>query len=163
MKKILTIVFFCALLLHAADIDSTKSELKTVKNRTVFFTLGILCVPDALSAHIGFQLNKNWSIALKGSIFFVAGSIWSSDFIGARISCHLNDKFLFVFNTISMEVGKVDQEGGGFELTTGYENTSNKFFSFYWAVGISGGIYKFKYSEPVRYLPVLKWGINLAL
>lgn len=83
--------------------------------------------------------------------------------MGIRINGHLNNKFLYVFNTISLEAGKVDQKGGGFELTTGYENTTNEFFSLYWSAGISGAVYDLKSQEPLKWLPVLKWEISINL
>ena len=160
MKKALILLIFFTIALNAMQTDSTK--IPAVKDRQsirqFFFSCGIIGCPDVFSLNLGYQLNENFSLSVKGSLFAIAGSEWGGIFTGFRIGYHSNEKLLLVFNTYGFEL---NHSVHAFELTAGYENISVKLFSFYWAVGLSGSISKYEAGEPVKYLPVLKWGVNL--
>lgn len=63
MKKVFFLVFFYCLFLNAAEIDSVKSSGKagTESVRSLYFTFGVLGIPDAISSNLGVQFHKNIS------------------------------------------------------------------------------------------------------
>jgi hypothetical protein len=160
MKNLFLFILLFTVSLIAAQADSSKIMSESEKDcvRKTFFSSGIIGCPDILSVNYGYQITENFSVSLKSSLFAIAGSQWGGVFFGLRLGYHTSTKKLYVFNAFGFEI---NHTAHAFELTAGYENISCKFFSFYWAVGLSGSISKFENGEPVKYLPVIKWGVNL--
>jgi len=146
------------------------SEVVDTNYRTIYFhiTLGIA---EPLGVGCGYQLNKNWGVALKWGAYWLSGGVYApngSAGFGIKLSRSLNYLFInnincevTLFNELFSGVSKtMNIEGYAFEINVGNENIIEGSVNFIWLIGLS--VSSGKHSPPL-YLPQLKIGFNINL
>ncbi|MGE5399429.1 MAG: hypothetical protein ACM3S2_03435, partial [Ignavibacteriales bacterium] len=110
-------------------------------DRDMFFKIGA-GLPDLISAQLGYQVSKFFSIAAKTN-FNISEGERNSLMVGLRltgympyhtinnISVEYEDYFFHLPENLFSNASKAQ-----LAFTVGHENLYNKFFNFYWAAGV---------------------------
>lgn len=178
MRKFISVFFLFIVTnnVFPKEIDSTNSANENeLRNIFVTFNTGIL---EFISVGIGYQMNDDFSIALKGSATWIGSSAMglpnSASGFGIKASYH--KPFLF-FNTTSIDYlvyfnSTLDWEskkqpwklgyepfvkGHYFEFNVGKENIKKNGFNFFWSIGICVSAAK---EAHILVSPSLKGGVN---
>lgn len=163
MKTTLIILLLCLMRINAQNEDEIVNQNNS-NNRVIFLSIGT-GFPECLTSRIGYQLNNNWSLSCKASVYYsnTGGTMnFGVGVLGIKVTNYFDEK-IFVFNNLSFDAGYLRAAGDknlAFDLSVGNESIL-KSVRTYWALGFS--IVQEGSSEHVYLLPGIKLGINLNL
>lgn len=163
VKRALIFLFIFVVSLEAQSEEKI-NNVDNLNIRNVFLSIGS-GFPEVLTARLGAQLNANWSLSGKASVYYsqLGGTMnFGIGIIGIRVTNYFAEK-IFLFNNISLDAGYLGQAGDknlAADLSIGNESIL-KTIKTYWSIGFS--IVQEASSEHVYLLPGIKLGINLNL
>lgn len=158
-------------LISITDSNSFENNTEIDNDLRSIFLFSSIGFVDVISIGMGKQLNKNFSLSLKGTAAWVGSGYYtpnSGGGIGLKLSYH--EKLLFL-NTVSIEFTPFFQlnyyrpdkpisspfKGYYFDINIGKEKVDESGFNFFWAIGFCVSAAKY---EPLLYGPSLKIGLN---
>lgn len=178
MKTKTLILIALALLSYGSSIKAQEQDsiAHKTKLRTVFLTFLGAGYPEFFTLRLGWQINDEWSVAVKGSIYDSQDSFLGLPLIGLQTVKHFPNSKI-VLNNISVTSSYYhdnDDEYFLLEAYTGWEGVY-RYVRPYWAIGFTylSEIYRNgkwdtvnmrQADEKYRYFyPGIKVGLNLNL
>lgn len=164
MKRLIALIIFMFIADLNAHNNTTVTEedsISFVNRRIIFISTGV-GFPEYLNVRIGYQLDNNWSAAVKLSNYYngVGGRMYFGTLIGGvRITKYYEPTILYI-NNISFELGyskSGNYNNYAFDLSIGNESTKNVLLKPFWALSIS---FIKTHDNKLYVTPGFKIGIN---
>jgi len=152
------------------NTHSVDCNYSDIRNGYFYLTIGLL---DILGFGVGYQINKNYSVGIKWSDYWLSdvggGGLFpfpdNGGGFGIRLSRNLNYKVfnnlnfeVLLFYTVSHRSYKQFIKGASFDINIGDENNINNGFNFIWSVGCVVNGAK---GAPPLFMPNFKIGFNI--
>ena len=144
-----------SLLAQELNVKGTNQDM-----RKIYFSIGS-GFPEFSVLRLGYQIDKNYSIASKAGIYYDGTDGYMSfgqGVIGLKVTKYFEETKLII-NNVSFEAGVINYSGQllyACDLTVGYESIFDTIL--YWACGIS---YLRNGAKENLFLPSIKLGLNL--
>jgi hypothetical protein len=146
---------------HVYAKNLKQGSISLQDRRNIFVSIGS-GFPEFFSSRIGYQINNEWSAAVKLSNYYdgVGGRMYLGTLIGGIKITNYYEPTILSINNISFELGyskSGNYNNYAFDLSIGNESTRNILLKPFWALSMS---FIKTYDNKLYVTPGFKIGIN---